>query len=193
MSWPPVFSSSGSHCSLHNPGWRFGDYFLQIIGYVDTGFVVVEVTACSFVVFLKWRVRDGTILLSILNMFTYPTVEGNWEFFTPYDKGQWRVHADKFLHMTVQFQSLSCISAFLKYRVVELTFWFVVCDSYIPTHQPHIALGLQLDSPEDVRHQMNVFYVFTLYLGETCSLHFQGELPCFADMKNYDMSLSLNQ
>ena len=26
--------------------------FLQIIGYVDTGFVVVEVTACSFVIFL---------------------------------------------------------------------------------------------------------------------------------------------
>jgi hypothetical protein len=67
---------------LHNAGRRFGDYFLQIIGYVNTGFVVVEVTACGFVVFLKWRVTDDKILLSILNMFTYPIVEGNWEFFT---------------------------------------------------------------------------------------------------------------
>jgi len=39
--------------------------------------MVVEVTACSFVVFLKWRVTDDRILLSVLNMFTYPTVEGN--------------------------------------------------------------------------------------------------------------------
>jgi hypothetical protein len=35
---------------------------------------------------------------------------------------------------------------------------------------------------------MNVFCIFTLYLGETCSLHLQGELPCFANMKNYDMT-----
>jgi len=27
-----------------------------------------------------------------------------------------------------------------------------------------MALGLQLDSPEDVRHQMNVFCFCTLYL-----------------------------
>jgi len=53
---------------------------------VDTGFVVVEVTACSFVVFLKWWLTDDKILLSVLNMFTYPTVEGNWEFFTPNGK-----------------------------------------------------------------------------------------------------------
>jgi len=40
--------------------------FLQIIGYVDTGFVVVvEVTACSFVVFLEWWVTDDNILQSI--------------------------------------------------------------------------------------------------------------------------------
>ena len=56
-----------------------------------------------------------------------------------------------------------------------------------------MALGLQLDNPEDVRHQMNVFCLCTLYLGETCCLHLQGELPCFANMKNYNMSLSLNQ
>jgi len=42
MSWTPVFSSSGSYCSLHNPGWRFGDYFLQTIGYVDSGFVLLK-------------------------------------------------------------------------------------------------------------------------------------------------------
>ena len=34
---------------------------------------------------------------------------------------------------------------------------------------------------------------FTLYLGLTWCLHLQGELPCFANMQNYDMSLSLNQ
>ena len=56
-----------------------------------------------------------------------------------------------------------------------------------------MALGLQVDNPEYVRHQMNVFCVFTLYLGETCCLHLQGKLPCFANIKNYDISLSLSQ
>jgi len=56
-----------------------------------------------------------------------------------------------------------------------------------------MALGLQLDYPEDVRHQMNVFCIFTLYLGEMCFLLLQGEIPCFANMKNYDISRSLNQ
>ena len=55
---------------MQNPGRKFGDYFLQIIG-----FVVVEMTACSFVVFLKWWVTDDKTLLSVLNMFTYPIVE----------------------------------------------------------------------------------------------------------------------
>ena len=59
-------------------------------------------------------------------------------------------------------------------------------------HGPCMALDLQLDNPEDVRHQMNAFCLFTLYLGETCCLHLHGELPCFANMKNCDMSLSLN-
>ena len=56
-----------------------------------------------------------------------------------------------------------------------------------------MALGLQVDNPEDVRHQMNVFSVFKLlvYLGETCCLHLQGELPFLANIKNYDISLSL--
>jgi len=57
--------------------------FLQIIGCVDTGFVVVEVTACNFVIFLEWWVTDDKILQSVLNMLTYRIVEGNWEFFTP--------------------------------------------------------------------------------------------------------------
>jgi len=38
--------------------------------------VVVEVNACSFVVFPKLRVTDDKILLSVLYVFTYPTVEG---------------------------------------------------------------------------------------------------------------------
>jgi len=71
---------------------------------------VVEVTACSFVVCLKWWVTDDKIVLSVLNMFTYRIVEGNWESFTPNSKGKWRGHAVMFLHMTVGFQSLSCIS-----------------------------------------------------------------------------------
>jgi len=54
--------------------------FFTLFGYVDTGFVDVEVTACSYV-FTKWWVADR-ILLSVLNMFTYYIVEGNWEFFT---------------------------------------------------------------------------------------------------------------
>jgi len=57
--------------------------FLYVIGCVDTGFVVVEVTACSFFIFLEWWVTDDKILQPILNMFTYRIVEGNWEFFTP--------------------------------------------------------------------------------------------------------------
>ena len=60
---------------------------MTLSGYVDTGFVVVEVTACSFVVFLKWWVTDGKNLVTVLNMFTYRIVEGNWEFFTPNGKG----------------------------------------------------------------------------------------------------------
>ena len=48
--------------------------------------VVVEVTACSFV-FPKWWVTDDNILLSVVNMFTYRIVEGNWESFTPNSKG----------------------------------------------------------------------------------------------------------
>jgi len=54
---------------------------------VDTVFVVVGLTACGFVVFLMWWVTDDKILLTVLNMFTYPIVEGNWEFFTPNGKG----------------------------------------------------------------------------------------------------------
>jgi len=39
---------------------------------------VVEVTACSLVVCLNWWVTDDKIVLSVLNMFTYCIVEGNW-------------------------------------------------------------------------------------------------------------------
>ena len=60
---------------------------MTLSGYVDTGFVVVGVTACGFVVFPKWWVTDGKIVQTLLNMFTYPIVEGNWEFFTPNGKG----------------------------------------------------------------------------------------------------------
>ena len=46
--------------------------FLQIIGYVDTGFVVVEVTACSFVVFLEWWMTDDKILQSVFKYVHIP-------------------------------------------------------------------------------------------------------------------------
>ena len=49
--------------------------------------MVVEVTACSFVVFLKWWVTDDKIVLAVLNMFTYPIAEGNWESFVTNGKG----------------------------------------------------------------------------------------------------------
>ena len=49
--------------------------------------MAVGVTACGFVVLLKWWVTDGKIVLTVLNMFTYPIVDGNWEFFTPNGKG----------------------------------------------------------------------------------------------------------
>ena len=40
-----------------------------------------------------------------------------------------------------------------------------------------MALELLLDNPDDVRFQINVFCVFTLYLGKTCCLHLQVNYP----------------
>jgi hypothetical protein len=108
ISWPPVFSRSRSYCSLHGAGWRFGDCFHQIIEYVDTGFLVVEVATCSFIVFPQWWLTDK-ILPSVLNMVTYPIVEGDWKFVIPNNEDSWRGHAIKFLYMTVELQSLSYI------------------------------------------------------------------------------------
>jgi len=81
----------------------------------------------------------------------------------------------------------------MKYPLTELTFYLLfVGHKY--QHVGHIwLLGLQLDNPGNVSHQMNVFCIFIFYMRETRCLHLLRELPCFGNMKNYDMNLCLNQ
>jgi len=69
------------------------------------------------------------------------------------------------------------VTAFQKYPVIELTFRFIACESYISTHGPRMALGLQFENPKDVKHKMNVFCVFTLYLERHAASIFRLKYP----------------
>jgi hypothetical protein len=110
MSWLPVFSSSGSYCRLHNADCIHVDCLHHIIEYVDTGFLVVEVATCIFIVFLQW-LADNEILLSVLSMVTNPIRRRlNIPNTLPKDKGKWRGHALMSFYMTVGLQSLSSVS-----------------------------------------------------------------------------------